>query len=673
MSLRDWKIGKVDMLQAMECSKRWNVPEICAAILLARGINDEEVSNFLDMPEHFDPMEFTDMEKAVNIIEFAVKSSQKVCVYGDYDADGITSTALLYNFLKSKGAEVVYYIPNRETEGYGLNLEAVKKLANEDVKLLITVDNGVSAYDEVKLAKELGMKVVITDHHKLPEVLPGADAIVNPCRETWLSKSTDFSGVGVVYKLAEAMGAEESYIDLAVLGTIGDSMPMFGQSRRIVKKGLESIQHSKIKGVKALMDAVGLKSGSFCSTDLAFKAVPRVNASGRIESAQTAIKLFIAEDETECSELCLELENLNSARKEIEKDILKAVEEEIDKNPAKKFENIIIVSGEGWHHGVVGIVASKITDKYGKPSIIISFSGDEARGSCRSVEGFSIYDTILAGKDYLTKFGGHTLAAGINLKTKDIEDFSKMVLRSTASNPPSVPDLFVDLELDIFSFSVATAEALDSLEPFGNGNPEPIFCMNNLRIESIISIGKGGHMKLVFKSGGRRVEMLYFNKPSEEFLFKKGEIVDAAFTLHKNVFRSKVTVSAFIVDVKPSGTDVKTAILQKSIYEKFKRNEKLSENEIFLLRPVREEFAKVYRYILKGGRLRADIMSQKIFGNTLHCGKIYVILDVLEEMNLVKTTWFGDEFKVEVIKSESKVNLEDSEVLKQLNEMKEVS
>ena len=180
-------------------------------------------------------------------------------------------------------------------------------------------------------------------------------------------------------------------------------------------------------------------------------------------------------------------------------------------------------------------------------------------------------------------------------------------------------------------------------------------------------------MKLVFKSGGRRVEMLYFNKPSEEFLFKKGEIVDAAFTLHKNVFRSKVTVSAFIVDVKPSGTDVKTAILQKSIYEKFKRNEKLSENEIFLLRPVREEFAKVYRYILKGGRLRADIMSQKIFGNTLLCGKIFVILDVLEEMNLVKTTWFGDEFKVEVIKSESKVNLEDSEVLKQLNEMKEVS
>ena len=275
MSLRNWKISKVDMLQAMECSKRWNVPEICAAILLARGINDEEVSNFLDMPEHFDPMEFTDMEKAVNIIEFAVKSSQKVCVYGDYDADGITSTALLYNFLKSKGAEVAYYIPNRETEGYGLNLEAVKKLANEGVKLLITVDNGVSAYDEVKLAKELGMKVVITDHHQLPEVLPEADAIVNPCRETWLSKSTDFSGVGVVYKLAQAMGAEESYIDLAVLGTIGDSMPMFGQSRRIVKKGLESIQHSKIKGVKALMDAVGLKSGSLCSTDLAFKAVPR--------------------------------------------------------------------------------------------------------------------------------------------------------------------------------------------------------------------------------------------------------------------------------------------------------------------------------------------------------------------------------------------------------------
>ena len=452
MSLRDWKIGKVDMLEAMECSKRWNVPEICAAILLARGINDEEVSNFLDMPEHFDPMEFTDMEKAVNIIEFAVKSSQKICVYGDYDADGITSTALLYNFLRSKGAEVVYYIPNRETEGYGLNLEAVKKLANEGVKLLITVDNGVSAYEEVKLAKELGMKVVITDHHKLPEVLPEADATINPCRETWLSKSTDFSGVGVVYKLAQAMGAEESYIDLAVLGTIGDSMPMFGQSRRIVKKGLESIQNSKIKGVKALMDAVGLKSGSVCSTDLAFKVVPRVNASGRIESAQTAIKLFIAEDETECSELCLRLENLNSARKEIEKDILKSVEEEIDKNPAKKFENIIIISGEGWHHGVVGIVASKITDKYGKPSIIISFSGDEARGSCRSVEGFSIYDTILAGKDYLTKFGGHTLAAGINLKTKDIEDFSKMVLESAASNPPSVPDLFVDLELDVFSF-----------------------------------------------------------------------------------------------------------------------------------------------------------------------------------------------------------------------------
>lgn len=673
MSLRDWKIGKADMLEAMECSKRWNVPEICAAVLLARGIKDEEVGNFLDMPEHFDPMEFSDMEKAVGIIEVAVGSLQKICVYGDYDADGITSTALLYNFLKSKGAEVVYYIPDRETEGYGLNQEAVKKLASEGVKLIVTVDNGVSAYDEVNLAKELGMKVVITDHHKLPEVLPKADAIVNPCKEAWISKSTDFSGVGVAYKLAEAMGASENYVDLAVLGTIGDSMPMFGQSRRIVKKGLESIQNSKIKGIKALIDAVGLKSGSVCSSDLAFKAVPRINASGRIESAETAIKLFVAEDETECSELCLRLESLNSARKDIEKDILKAVEEKIAEMPAKKYENIIIVSGEGWHHGVIGIVASKITDKYGKPSIIISFSGDEARGSCRSFEGFSIYDSVLAGKEYLTKFGGHTLAAGINLKTENIESFSKMVLKSTQSNVPSVPDLFVDLELDIFSFSVATAEALDFLEPFGNGNPEPVFCMNNLRIESVISIGKGGHMKLVFKSDGRRVEMLYFNKPSEEFLFKKGEKVDAAFTLHKNVFRSKVSVSAFIVDIKPSGTDVKTAILQKNIYEKFKRNENLNENEIFLLRPVREEFAKVYRYILKGGRQRADIMSQKIFGNTLHCGKIYVILDVLEEMNLVKTTWFGDEFKTEVIKSENKVNLEASEILKRLNETKEVS
>ena len=655
MSINRWNLNPIDKEVVDTYTRKWNISHICAAILYRRGFRENrDIYEFLNYSDSLNPFDFKDMQKAIDILNRSIKNSEKICIYGDYDADGITATALLYSYFKSKTPNVVYYIPNRDAEGYGLNCHAIEKLHDLGIKIIVTVDNGISAYEEIKYANSLGIKVIITDHHSLPERLPEAEAIINPCAEDWYEKRKSFAGVGVAYKLVEAMENPDSYLDLVLLGTVGDSMPLFGQSRTIVKKGMQSISNSKIQGIKTLIQTLNLGT-NIDSIDLAFKVVPRINASGRMKTADIALKLLVSEDK----ELCTYLEDLNILRKETEKEITLAVEEKIKQDSSKKFQNIIIVEGEDWHHGVIGIVASRITQKYGKPCILISYSKSDglARGSCRSVEGFSIYEAISQCSKYLDRFGGHTMAAGINLKLENIKKFSKAVLDISKNYEVCFPKIDIDEQI---SGPLISTETL---------NPEPIFLVKDVTLKKIVPIGKGNHLKLIFDDKGLPIEMLYFNKTSKNFFYKEREKLDVLITLHSNVYKSKSTVSAYIEDLKLSKVSLSEVLNQKKLYEKFKRRELINLDELNSLLPNREEFAKVYVFLKKSSWLRVDIVSYKVFGDSTHCAKIYVILDAFESLGLISLTWDSDEFCVSINECNKKVNLEESPVLISLNEI----
>lgn len=675
MSIREWVVGKFDKDKVEEYAEILNIPQFCLSILYARGFRKSEtITEFLNSDIIINPFQFTDMEKAIVCLESSIKNKEKICVYGDYDADGITSTALMYSYLKSRSVDVTHYIPGRE-EGYGLNCVAIECLKNQGVKLIITVDNGVSAYEEIKFANSLGIKVLVTDHHKIPEKLPPAEAIVNPCRETW---DTNFAGVGVVYKFIEAIEStrdikniKNDYLSLVAIGTVGDAIQLYGESRNLVKRGLECINNLDIRGIDLFLENLGLKYIN--STDLAFKVVPRINASGRIEHANLALRLLTEDNEEECIKICQSLENLNILRKKTEEEIMQSVEEQLLNYRYKKYEKIIILKGKNWHHGVLGIVAAKVVQKYNKPCILISYSDNgEARGSCRSVEGFSIYDIILSCSEYLERFGGHPMAAGVNLKNENIDKFINAVIDKSKKMNIDFQKLSVDLELEPDFLTLDNLYSMNYLEPFGNGNPEPMFLLKNLKLEKIYSIGQGNHLKLTFYKDNKKIEALYFNKKRHEFLYQEGDILDIVFTLHENIYKLKSSLSIYVVDLRLSNLDASKVLEYKKIYEKFRRNEILSLQEVDSILPSRENFIKVYRYLKlsKFKFFRVDVLSERIFNGYENSGKLYIILDVFENLGLINIFWSGDDFTLS-FKNSGKVDLESSDILKALNQMKE--
>ncbi len=679
MGLCEWQVSDINEEETKSYANAWNVPYIAAAILYSRGFREkDEVVNFLNWEAlEREALKFTDMDESVKCLKEAIEKKEKICVYGDYDADGITATTLVYCYLKDKGADVIYYIPHRDLEGYGLNISAVDKLHAQGVKILLTVDNGVSAHEEVKKAAALGMKVIITDHHKVPEKLPSPGLIIDPWRENWGEEYKNLAGVGVAYKLLEALEdfniLESKYMELVALGSLGDSMPLFGETRYLVKKGLEFAGNSNILGIKTFINILGINSQNINSIDAAFKLVPRINASGRMETADLAVKLLTSEKEEECINICKHLDELNNLRKNVEKKILEDVEKQIKNNPQIKYENVIILKGMNWHHGVLGIAASKISQRYGKPCILISFSYEtgEARGSCRSVEGFSVYNLVISGAQYLEKFGGHTMAAGINLRTENIEKFCKKMIENSRKLLVQFPKLCIDLKLSISSFSNLLLDSVEILEPYGNKNPEPVFLIDNVKIYKIKPIGKK-HLKLTFFDGKRYINAFYFNKTIGELLYREGEIVDIAATIHKDEYKSIKSVSVYVLDLKLSGLDMKEVIKQKQIYEKFKRGENLSEKEIGYLLPTRSEFANIYRYFISKAkvRLRVDTLDCRLFKNSENYGKIYIVLDVLQEMNLINVKWNVDEFEVVIKNFSGKVDLSSSKILSSLSQFK---
>ena len=423
--MKRWEINKPDMQKVNEILKKSDLTSLCAEVLVSRGYdNMEMLVEFFNSDDFSAPMLHKDMPQAVKIISRAKDSGDLNCVYGDYDCDGVTSTAILVKYLDFSGANVMYYIPHRD-EGYGMNTNAVDRLKEQGDSLIITVDNGKSAIEEAKYIKQLGIDLVITDHHQPGDELPLADAVVNPHREDCPSSFKDLAGVGVAFKLCAALDGDysiisEQFSDLAAVGTIADIVPLKGENRTLVKNGLRMFQNSESLGLLYLLDKCGINKNNVTSTSVAFGIAPRINAAGRFGSAKTAVNSLISEDESAKFDID-NLMLLNNQRKETELLILKDIFEYIDLNPGILNEKVLVISGKGWHHGVIGIVSSRLMELYGKPNFIISVDENgTGRGSARSFEGFNVYKCLKSCEDILIKYGGHSCAGGLTIKAENI-------------------------------------------------------------------------------------------------------------------------------------------------------------------------------------------------------------------------------------------------------------
>ncbi len=680
--MKNWTLSNPNKDLVANISEKFNISYFIATILNIKGINDEEkIKSFLNNDILInDPYEIKDMELAVKRINEAIDNFEKICVFGDYDADGVTATSLLYSFLQSKDADVIFYIPKREEYGYGLNFEIVDKLKSYGVNLIITVDNGISAVKEVDYANNLGIDVVITDHHKQNgDIIPNAVAVIDPNRDDCKSSFKDLAGVGVAFKLVLAIEGNdyvktllEEYSDLVSLGTVGDLVSLNGENRDIVKVGLNSLCNSERVGIKALISDAGMGNKVITSRDISFNIVPRINAVGRLGSSDRAVQLLLSEDAMEAESLAIELGCENDRRKDIEREITLKVEAILKNNPEKVFERVIIVSGEGWHPGVIGIVASKITQKYDKPCIIISFNGEEAVGSARSIKGFSIYDAIYYGREYLTKFGGHPMAGGFSLKTSDIKAFELKINEYAKQEAKFMPVTEIDLtcRLKPSAISLGLVEQLSLIEPFGCGNEVPIFGLYGMKLVGIISLSNDKHIKLSLSKEDTTINAIKFSLGVKQFPYAVDEILDLAVCLEENDFNGKKQCSILINDIRLHGFNYEKALKENQLYEMLKRGEVLSDEELSLFIPSRTDFAIVYRYLklVKGWHLGIDLLCLKIDNDNIGFGKLRLILDIMQELGLINLDIDKDIYNIELNNINYKVDLNSSKILECLRQ-----
>ena len=486
------------------------------------------------------------MDKAAARLRRAIDSFERVAIYGDYDADGVTATALLFSYLQTCGANAMYYIPAREKEGYGMNLAAVEQLAENGVKLIITVDNGIASHQEIARAKELGMDVVVTDHHRPQETLPEALAVVDAWRQDVSCPCRNFSGVGVAFQLVAALEMEdgdprsllENYADLAAIGTIGDVVPLVGENRALVKAGLRLLQEPEREGIRALIREASMEGRTMNAVNVAFTLVPRINATGRMSHADRAVTLLVSEDPEEAQSLAQDICEYNDQRKKAEMEILRKVGEQLSQEPDRLLDRVLVVEGEDWHHGVIGIVAARLVEKYGKPCIVLSLTGGEARGSGRSVEGFSLFEAVSACAPLLTRYGGHPMAAGMTLPLENVAQFRHRLNAFAAQQGEMpVPELTLDCRLNPATLQVKLCDMLAQLEPFGEGNPPPLFGLYNMTLMEITPVGEGRHLRLTLRKEDAVVRCMRFGVSPEEFPYEPGDVMDLAVTLDVREYR----------------------------------------------------------------------------------------------------------------------------------------
>lgn len=548
-------------------SEKTKIPKLLTHILLNRGIDVSDFKTFLSKSKQgiLNPMTMLDMETAVERIVTAINNGEEIAIYGDYDVDGITSTALLYSFLRSMNAKLRYYIPDRKDEGYGINIMAVNKLIKEGVKLLITVDCGITAIGEIEFAKLQGMDVIVTDHHTCKERIPtAAVAILNPKREDDEYEFDALAGVGVAFKLVLALAMKlgfdtgkvfDDYVDLAAIGTIADVVPLTSENRVIVEKGLSALQNPIRCGVKALLEVSGVADKKVTASTIAFAISPRINAAGRIGTATTSVELLLTDDEKTAHEIARELDQSNKERQATEFDIHTEALEMIKNDKDFDKKNVIVLGKEGWHNGVIGIVCSRLVEQYHKPCILISVDRGIGKGSGRSVGNFNLFDALSACESILSNFGGHAMAAGMGIDADKITEFDSMINKYAKDNlkpDDLVPIVKIDSVLDGGSLNLATSKMLATLEPFGMGNETPVFAVKDAEIIGIYAVGsEKKHLRMQVIKDGIKINAIGFGMGEFLDILHQGDKVHLACKLETNTYQGNESAQLVLVDIKP--------------------------------------------------------------------------------------------------------------------------
>ena len=687
-----WTVGNYDIEKVNELMNTLSLKEFISKVLVAKGFDTPEVakeylnSNILSLA---DPFLLKDMDKAVDRIKKAVSGKEKIMIYGDYDVDGVTSVAALWRYLTFKGADVGYYIPERVNEGYGLNILAIEKFASDGVNLIITVDSGITAHEEIEFARSLGIDVVITDHHECREELPEAIAVVNPHRHDSEYPFKELAGVGVVFRLICAYEGNKNlanicskYSDIVALGTVADVMPIVGENRIIVKHGLASLVNTKNKGLCALIEQTfserkSAKRKNITASSIGFGLAPRINAAGRIGDVNQALKLLITENKAEADNIATYLCSVNRERQLVENMIFEQAVEQIESNHDFDNDKVIVLVSDSWHLGVIGIVASKITERYKLPSILISIDGDVGKGSGRSVKGFNINEAISACKGLLIKYGGHELAAGLTIDKNNVNEFRKAIneyAKSTFDFSSVCNYLDSDFEIEVSDITVEHAKQLQELEPFGLQNPLPLFCIKDAIIKEIYSIGEGKHLKMIIEKNSCLATALYFGMPIENFPYSEGDRVDFMCNMDMNDFRGNLSVQVVIKDVRMSESDCLEKLHNEKMFEDVLCGKAYAAEEDI---PTMTDFRAAFLYVKSviGGfdkSVALDIWKcsrelSKQYSAPISSLKFNIILTVFDEMKLISLSRESSEKASAVLlKTEGKVNIEESMFLAKL-------
>ncbi len=675
-----WTVAPLDKSEAQEIQIKYELSGIIAMLLQIRNIKTkEEIEDFLYNDSYIaSPFEIKDMDKACARVRAAIENEEFICVYGDYDADGVTSTALLYSYLDAVGANVMYYIPSRESEGYGMNISAIDALSEKGVKLIVTVDNGVAAIEEIRHAKSLGIDTVVTDHHMPLGELPDACAVVDLHRADCDARFKQLSGVGVAFKLIMALEGEycdtdsllDNYSDLLSVGTIGDIVELRGENRVFVKRGLQSLMNTDRAGLYALINNAGLMGRNITAGNVSFTLVPRINAVGRLGLSGKSVELLLTEDETEAEQIAVAMGYDNTERQQIERDIVQKIDDEITSNPSLVMDSIIVIDGEGWHQGVVGIVASRIREAYGKPAIIITRDGENAKGSGRSIEGFALCDAVAACSDLLTHYGGHPMAVGLSLPSENIELFRKRINEYADAQKMPFDRLHIDCKLNPASISVDLVEELAAMQPFGAGNPVPVFGFYNMTLVNIIPLSNNKHLRLVLSRGGVNISAMMFFTSTDELAYEKGDVLDIAATLDINEYNGKKSVSVIIKDIKAHDDDPEQILESGRVFEEFCRGNALSKQRLLSILPERGDFALLYRFLRdnNGYAQKIETLVSKL-GHKLSFGKIRAALEAMSELGLIRIREGMKSSRIELNKTTQKVDLESASIIKKLREV----
>lgn len=715
---RVWSVkyagGTEDDSAVRELARALGVSEVCARLIYNRGYTDaEDARAFLhpDISILHDPYLLNDMQAAVERIAEAIRCGERITIYGDYDVDGVTSVSLAYLYLKSQGAVVDYYIPSRTKEGYGVCSSAIDKLCDRGTGLIITVDTGITANTEIEYAKGLGIDTVVTDHHECHAELPRAVAVINPHRHDSTYPFTYLAGVGVVFKLICAyemythpqMSAQEcarvicdGYIDLVAIGTVADVMPLLDENRFIVDIGIKKISETDRVGLCALIEgasqssrpAVGGKARpqkrKINTGFIGFTLAPRINAAGRISSATKAVDLLLCEDHDEAATRAQELCDINACRQVEENRIAEQAYKMIEQSHDFKHDRVIVLDNDSWQQGIIGIVSSRITEKYGLPSILISYEGatrgfespdDIGKGSGRSIKGLNLVDALSYCDDILVRFGGHELAAGLSVRRGDVDEFRKKINEYAAQRLSDEDTRVVceaDCELRVADISMELAEEIECLEPFGVSNATPVFMMRDLEVDRISPLGAGNHCKLFFGKEARSINAVMFGTAASELDFYRGEHVDILCRLSINEFRGERTVQLILSDIRMSERLEERMRADKARFAEVMGGAGFYADENIL--PSRDDVALVYKILRAGANHGRSVMSGRALMSavgeyTSNVGyvKLGFIICIIRDMGVIKICPESENlFSFEIVKDAKKTSVESSETYQML-------